>query len=359
MSSNAFRSHLMQQFAATARSQGRAPLWHTTTTTVTPKTSGQKYESTLDESRVVTEDSNSPRSILQTKLAAKNDFGNRLNSTSNCQSERKLSSLISQHHFGQPDINCSKLNRLEKVDDDENEKNDTSKNTLSEELQNLIRSRRTISNFVEISKSPEPSQKDILNAITRAIECGMNAPNHHRTEPFHFTRIMAGTEASEQLTDIAFNVALQKNLTSKSFDEATKSAKNKQNKWKQTIRGYVVLTVSDQPCQDAQEVDSSIESESFSWQFERLQFQAPVTERQLEDYASGCAAIQNMLLSLHSEGFGAKWATGPVIRCRAFRKLIGCQSNDLVVGLVMVGTPKRNPKPWRKRKTLEDIVCDL
>ena len=354
MSANAFRSHLMQQFVATARSQGRAPLWHTTTTTVQPKIQGQKYVSTLDESRGATEDHNGSHPILET---VKKDFGSLSNPTSNRQSERKLSSLISQHNFGQPEINCTKL-KHENIEA-ENGQSNTREANLSEELQNLIISRRTISNFMEISKSPEPTLKDIQTVTTRAIECGMNAPNHHRTEPFHFTRIMAGTEASEQLTDIAFNVALQKNLTNKSFEEATRSAKNKEDKWKQTIKGYIALTVSGQPCQDPQAADAPKDTESFSWLFDSLRFQAPITEKQLEDYASGCAAIQNILLSLHSEGFGAKWATGPVIRCRAFRKLIGCQSNDLVVGLVMVGIPKRIPKAWRKRRDFQDIVCDL
>ena len=31
-----------------------------------------------------------------------------------------------------------------------------------------------------------------------------------------------------------------------------------------------------------------------------------------EDYAACCCAVQNLCLSLHSEGIGTKWTSGPV-----------------------------------------------
>ena len=42
----------------------------------------------------------------------------------------------------------------------------------------------------------------------------------------------------------------------------------------------------------------------------------PLTIAQLEDYASTCASVQNLLLSLHAEGLWCKWAMGPVVHCR-------------------------------------------
>ena len=44
-----------------------------------------------------------------------------------------------------------------------------------------------------------------------------------------------------------------------------------------------------------------------------------------------------MLLSLHAEDIGTKWATGPVIHTPAFRKMIGAKQSDRVVGLIMAG----------------------
>ena len=113
-------------------------------------------------------------------------------------------------------------------------------------------------------------------------------------------------------------------------------------------------------------------------------------------FASASASIQNILLSLHSENIpvsevevevedidketdtgsdsadmtrssgntnvhtckiGSKWATGPMISCRAMRHLIGCQEDDAIVGLIMVGEPKMVPtKDWRRRRTFEGNV---
>lgn len=54
-------------------------------------------------------------------------------------------------------------------------------------------------------------------------------------------------------------------------------------------------------------------------------------------YASASAAIQNLMLSLHAEGIGTKWATGPVIATPAFRDLVQAETTDRVAGLIMVG----------------------
>lgn len=48
-------------------------------------------------------------------------------------------------------------------------------------------------------------------------------------------------------------------------------------------------------------------------------------------------AVQNLLLSLHAEGIGSKWATGPVVATPAFRELVRAHPTDRVAALVMVG----------------------
>ena len=78
------------------------------------------------------------------------------------------------------------------------------------------------------------------------------------------------------------------------------------------------------------------------------------------DYASTSASIQNLLLSLHSENLGCKWATGPIIQTRAFRNLIGCDKNDMIVGLIMIGLPKRLPRMRRRRREIDgDVLRDV
>ena len=124
----------------------------------------------------------------------------------------------------------------------------------------------------------------------------------------------------------------------------------KREKWS-NIPAFVVATVS------AMEDQASRASEEDS--YKDLPYVPPTTIRQLEDYASACASVQNLLLSLHADGLGSKWATGPVIRTRAFRDLIGCEQKDMVVGLIMVGWPKRLPKMRRRRELEGDVMRDI
>ena len=86
----------------------------------------------------------------------------------------------------------------------------------------------------------------------------------------------------------------------------------------------------------------------------------PRSIQQLEEYASSCASIQNLLLSLHSEGLASKWSTGPIIRTAAFRDLVGCGKNDMIVGLIMIGWSKRVPRmPKRRRDRDGDVLKDV
>ena len=134
------------------------------------------------------------------------------------------------------------------------------------------------------------------------------------------------------------------------------------NKWKKTIGGYIVVCVGDQPLQDDEYPYKAFSSkeEDFDYWYSPIPMRAPQTERQLEDYASASASIQNILLSLHSEKFSAKWATGPMIRCRSTRSLIGCKESDAIVGLIMIGDPKGIPRKWRRQREFDgDVMRDL
>jgi nitroreductase len=213
----------------------------------------------------------------------------------------------------------------------------------------------------------------LKESMTRAVECATYAPNHHRTEPTTYYKVVAHTEASKRLMDICYNVALCRNLKKKTIEEAQTNAGLKMQKWKDTISGYIIVSVGNQPVQDEEyPYDSSSSSsllhkdeidkddKSLTFWYDTMPIRPPQTERQLEDYASACASIQNILLSLHSENWGSKWATGPIIRCRAMRSLIGCKENDAIVGIVMIGDAQVTPREWnRKRRLHGDVMREL
>jgi nitroreductase len=164
--------------------------------------------------------------------------------------------------------------------------------------------------------------------------------------------MLSPSATTERLLDTAYETTLHRLLDNKlSGEEACRSeAMRKKEKWSK-IPAFVVATVCGME-------DQTFEAASDGGIYTELPYVPPATIRQLEDYASACASIQNLLLSLHSEGLGSKWATGPVIRTRAFRDLVGCTEDDMVVGLIMVGWPKRLPRMRRKRE-IDDVLRDV
>ena len=134
-------------------------------------------------------------------------------------------------------------------------------------------------------------------------------------------------------------------------------AERKRDRWR-SIPAFLVASVGGMPDQIPPEALALHEEEDS--EYAQLPFVPPQTELQLENYAASCAATQNVLLSLHSEHLGSKWATGPVIRTKAFRDVVQLRNDELMVGLIMVGVPKRVPRSPRKRRALEgDVLKDL
>ena len=222
---------------------------------------------------------------------------------------------------------------------------------LPSAFQSLLQTRRTTSRFSALTSTmPIYEEADYWNdALERAVLCGYQAPNHKRTEPFTFKRMVAPSISTERLADIAYNVNLRKGKNEE-------KAQQKRDKWSQ-IPAFLVATVQEESL-----YENYIETLN---EYDQLPYVPPQTERALEDYASACAAVQNVLLSLHSEKIATKWATGPVIQTPAFRELIQAKDNDRVVALIMVGQALRSkPKKRRIRRPLrngssDDILVDV
>ena len=77
--------------------------------------------------------------------------------------------------------------------------------------------------------------------------------------------------------------------------------------------------------------------------------------RPLPGLQSVAAAIQNMLLAIHAQGYGSCWMTGPLVAQDAFEKLLGYGKEKFITALLPVGVPDENP-PARPRKQLEEMM---
>lgn len=171
-----------------------------------------------------------------------------------------------------------------------------------------IRSRRTINFF---KKNPVET-----SLILEAIEVARWAPNHKKTEPWHFH--VMGPRICEQVKELITDIK-----AAGQPDTARITIRERLN----AIPGWLVMTceVSTDPVQ------------------------------QLEDYAACACAAQNMMLYLWQAGVGMKWTTGKVIRDTRFSQLMGIDINrKFVVGLFWYGYPEQVPE--QTRKSLETIA---
>lgn len=296
---------------------------------------------------------------------------------STVESTRTKSTSLSQKPFHLYSRRASGDQNDMKFNDDNrstNEVEEQSTSSLSQVFQNLIRTRRTAGKF-----HPFPSQMNVstttsipttdmsdksLNvnfhsywegALERAVIAGCSAPNHKKTEPFRFIRIIGPSSTHDQLSNIAYNVSLRKLQQQQqhaknvmSYEEIQLKAQHKRDRWHQIPAYLVTLVNSSKSLNNSSEIDrgnnldETLNDDDDNDIYIPLPYQPPLTEIELEDYAAACAAVQNCLLSLHSENLATKWATGSIIKTNAFRQLIHAQPNDRVVALIMIGGIKNN-----------------
>lgn len=180
----------------------------------------------------------------------------------------------------------------------------------------LVRNRRTVHEFTE----GVPQRQLILDAIEQARW----APNHHRTEPWHF-HFPSHTQI-EKICELNAQLIIDGKSATHGAEKAHKMAAVKRRRWL-AMPGWLVLT-----CQRSEDALG-----------------------QQEDYAACCCAAQNLMLLLWEKGIGTKWTTGKVTRDRAFFECIQASFADkFVVGLFWYGYPATILEQYRK--PLEDIV---
>ncbi len=173
-----------------------------------------------------------------------------------------------------------------------------------------IHERRTIHSY-----RPEALQPGVLE---RALESAHQAPCHKLTFPWRF--VVSGPRSREALANVA--VSLKSAGRTLPAEKITAI----QNKILDPAELVVVTQIR---CDDA--------------------------FRSREDYAACACAIQNMSLSLTSDGVGSKWSTGGLTRDRGAYDLLGIDSAvEEIIGFIWVGLPAETPAV--KRPALDSVV---
>ena len=419
--STAFRSHLMQQFAAAARAQSRPPLamigWlkedelHTqrfSTTTSHSNDGGASSSRGIDRTAAAPQSSvlSSPSRDLSSIGYSISDYSpsqDTSNSRRSQYAEKRLLSLSSSPSRREPPdlrrlFSSHTLSSQEGTDnrylasgnaslsDDAPPLSGAAAGQVAEDnhnhdlplaFQNMLQTRRTSSHFVPrlsssmTSSSDEQAQVKMpsqtqeyeywMKALERAVICGSHAPNHKRTEPFTFKRMVSPSEKTERLAEIAYHVSVREqqekiSKTGASPEQIEEKALKRRDKWSRIPAFLVILLRSESIVADPDVAESLDDA------YGQLPYSAPATERELEDYAAASSAVQNVLLSLHSEQIGSKWVTGTVIGTPAFRELVQASPHDRIVSLVMIGhaDESKRLRPHRRRRALHgDVLVDL
>jgi len=326
----AFRSHLMQQFVAVARHQSRTPIaligWvkdgeedPTTTTTMrsSPPASSTRQLSSISASFTAAPRVDDRHSQSNISLSA---------TSSKSQRRRDMSTLSEDSPT--TDDKEEVEDHLEEVREDEEEKKPAAaamaiKNApynegrLVASFQSILQTRRTTSKYRTLSEAspPAPGMPPLLTreqyraALDRAVLSGRAAPNHKRTEPFSFKRLLAPSKSTARLADIAEQVYLRQKLNAGDSGEPPDqsildAAQRKHDKWFQIPVFLVTLVSTKANSEHSPAVASALLDEHNI--YDPLPYSPPTSERALEDYAAACAATQNVLLSLHAEGLASK-----------------------------------------------------
>ena len=182
------------------------------------------------------------------------------------------------------------------------------------EFQRLITTRKTAQRF-----EPEPIPE---GAVTRALQCAITAPNHKLTNPWRFVRVGERTRAD--LEDLYIELKSEKRQLS---EDEEKRLRRK---------------VGDPP--ELVAVVQELTDDDF---------------RRREDYAAVACAVQNLSLSLWSEGVYSKWNTGSLTRQDETYDWLNVDStSEEIVGFIWIGyireDYRENPKP--PREPLDEVV---
>jgi nitroreductase len=56
------------------------------------------------------------------------------------------------------------------------------------------------------------------------------------------------------------------------------------------------------------------------------------------------AAVQNLMLALHAQGYASMWRTGPLAHDEQVKDALGLTDNETLSGFIYVGTPSTEPR---------------
>ncbi len=174
-----------------------------------------------------------------------------------------------------------------------------------------IHQRQSIGHLVEPAPNLEQLEKAFLAALT--------APDHHRLKP---TRFVVIPEDQRE----AFGELLSQALADTGQTEIAQLERVKNHPYRAPLLVLALTKFVDHP-------------------------KVPYFEQTL----STGAAIQNFLLSLQSQGFSTMWRSGAVVESNHFKQALKLGENDLISGIIYIGTAVKAIPPRGEIHTNEFV----
>ena len=153
----------------------------------------------------------------------------------------------------------------------------------------------------------EPGPDDA--ALERILAAGASAPDHGRLRPWRF--IVVRGDARARLGEVFAQALRQRD------SEASEAALEQERK--RPLRAPLVIAVAARIAKDHPKIP------------------------EVEQILSTGAAVQNILLAAHAQGFGAKWLTGANAYDEHVKSALGLAPQDRLVGFIHIGTIEGKP----------------
>lgn len=151
--------------------------------------------------------------------------------------------------------------------------------------------------------------------LEMAFQAALTAPDHHRLKPTEF--VVIPDDKRE-----AFGELLSQALIDLGQTEAAQIERVKHHPFRAPLLVLALTRLKDHP-------------------------KVP----HFEQILSSGAAIQNFLLSLQAQGFSTMWRSGAVVESLYFKQALGISGDDLVSGIIYIGTAAKTIAPRAENHT--------
>jgi nitroreductase len=184
-------------------------------------------------------------------------------------------------------------------------------NVKIEQLFEMINAR----NSDGLLSEPAPSHEELCLAIQAAL----TAPDHKRLKPWRFLTVSGA--ARSKLGDV-----FQQALIARGETDAALLDKIRSQPLRAPLILLCIVEVQEHP-------------------------KVPVVEQVL----SMGAAVQNLLLMLKAQGYGAMWRTGSITESKVLKQSLGLREQDIIAGFIYIGSVSREI-PVRERLSVDQFI---